>query len=196
MALKYYVANVKIGIKKMLYYVEADQYMSEPDLKNKLTSLATMNYIVESNEEDEYEDAIINIEFDEIEEERFMAETVFSNYGHLRTELSCTMLTNPSDIIFSFIRYFPQDIGDQPYGLLVDANCDQEPDVTYLGVVDGKSKSYQDVVMDGQRDCLMQLRRYFTIDGTTMRRGVLVIAVSPPDEFEEMVQERELSLAN
>lgn len=196
MALKYYIANVKIGARKMLYYIEADQYMSEPDLKNKLTSLATMNYITESLEEDDYEDAVINIDIDSMEENRFMEETLFSNYGHLRTELSCTMLTNPSDIIFSFIRYFPRDISGESYGLLVDANCDQEVDVTYLGVVDNDKKSYQDVVMDGQKDCLMQLRRYFTIDGTTMRRGVLVIAVSPPDEFEEMVQERELSLAN
>lgn len=196
MALKYYIANVKIGTRKMLYYIEADQYMSEPDLKNKLTSLATMNYITESLEEDDYEDAVINIDIDSMEGSRFMEETLFSNYGHLRTELSCTMLTNPSDIIFSFIRYFPRDISGESYGLLVDANCDQEVDVTYLGVVDNDKKSYQDVVMDGQKDCLMQLRRYFSVDGTTMRRGVLVIAVSPPDEFEEMVQERELSLAN
>lgn len=195
MALKFYSATVKIGRKKFMFYVEADQYMSEPDLKDKLTSLATMDFLVESSDEDEYEDITVNVSLEAMEESRFIEETVFSNYGNLRTELSCTMLTNPSDIIYSFIRYFAADIGDEPYGLLVDASCDQEADVSYLGIANHDGKSYQDIVMEGQRDCLMQLRRYFSVDGTSLRRGILVIAAVPPNEYDEMCQERELAVA-
>ena len=195
MALKFYAATVKIGRKKFMFYVEADQYMSEPDLKDKLTALATMDFITESSDDDEYEDVTVDIDMEAIEENKFIEETVFSNYGHLRTELSCTMLTNPSDIIYSFIRYFAADISDEPYGLLVDASCDQDADVSYLGIANYDGKSYQDIVMEGQKDCLMQLRRYFSVDGTTMRRGVLVVAAVPPNEYDEMCQERELALA-
>ena len=195
MALKFYGATVKIGRKKFMFYVEADQYMSEPDLKDKLTALATMDFITESSDDDEYEDVAVDIDMEAIEESKFIEETVFSNYGHLRTELSCTMLTNPSDIIYSFIRYFAADISDEPYGLLVDASCDQDADVSYLGIANYDGKSYQDIVMEGQKDCLMQLRRYFSVDGTTMRRGILVIAAVPPNEYDEMCQERELALA-
>lgn len=195
MALKFYTATVKIGRKKFMFYVEADQYMSEPDIKDKLTSLATMDFLVESSDEDEYEDISVDVSLDSMEESQFIDKTVFSNYGHLRTELSCTMLTNPSDIIYSFIRYFAADISDEPYGLLVDASCDQDADVSYLGIANYDGKSYQDIVMEGQRDCLMQLRRYFSADGTSLRRGILAIAVVPPNEFEEMCQERELAVA-
>lgn len=195
MALKFYAATVKIGRKKFMFYVEADQYMSEPDIKDKLTSLATMDFLVESSDEDEYEDISVDVSLDSMEESQFIDKTVFSNYGHLRTELSCTMLTNPSDIIYSFIRYFAADISDEPYGLLVDASCDQDADVSYLGIANHDGKSYQDIVMEGQRDCLMQLRRYFSADGTSLRRGILAIAVVPPNEFEEMCQERELAVA-
>lgn len=195
MALKFYTATVKIGRKKFMFYVEADQYMSEPDLKDKLTALATMDFLTESSDDDEYEDVTVDIDMEPMEESEFIEGTVFSNYGHLRTELSCTMLTNPSDIIYSFIRYFAADISDEPYGLLVDASCDQDADVSYLGIANHDGKSYQDIVMEGQKDCLMQLRRYFSVDGTTMRRGILVIAAVPPNEYDEMCQERELALA-
>lgn len=124
MALKFYAATVKIGRKKFMFYVEADQYMSEPDLKDKLTALATMDFLVESSDDEEYEDTTVDVGLEPMEESEFIEETVFSNFGHLRTELSCTMLTNPSDIIYSFIRYFAADISDEPYGLLVDASCD------------------------------------------------------------------------
>ena len=103
MALKFYSATVKIGHKKFMFYVEADQYMSEPDLKDKLTSLASMDFLVESSDEDEYEDVSVDVSLDAMKENVFIEETVLSNYGHLRTELSCTMLTNPSDIIYNFI---------------------------------------------------------------------------------------------
>lgn len=196
MALRYFMAVVTIGRKKLNYYVEADQLMSEPDIKDKLTHLASMDFLVETKEEDyEYEELDVDISMEEIDADKFLFEHTLPNTSRLRTELCCCMLTDPSDVIYSFIRIFNSDLNDAPYGLLVTASCDQDADINYIGVVNQEGKSYQDIVQEGQKDCMMQLRRYFTVDGVSLRRGILLVAVVPPDEYEEIRQERELTLA-
>ena len=196
MALRYFLATVTIGRKKLNYYVEADQLMSEPDIKDKLSHLASMDFLVETDEEDyEYEELSVDISLEEIDHDKFLFDHTLPNTKRLRTELCCSMLTDPSDVIYSFIRIFNSDLDDSPYGLLVTASCNQDADINYIGVVNQDGKSYQDIVQEGQRDCMMQLRRYFTVDGVSLRRGVLLVAVVPPDEYEEIRQERELALA-
>lgn len=196
MALKYYRAQVKIGSVRLNYYVEADRLMSEPDLKDKLTSLASVDFIheMENVEYDEYEEISVDIDMTPIDSDEFMSGTL-TDYSHIRNELCVTMLTDSTNIIYSFLRVMNREVDEEEYGILVSASCYPDNDVDYIGVVNHDGISYQGVVDTGQVDCLRQLKRYFSADGTSLRRAIMVIAYLPPEEYEEMRQERELSLA-
>lgn len=194
MSLTYRRARATYGRFFFDYYVEADALMSEPDIKDKLTSLVTMDIIKECDFSEIDEDDELKIEFEDIEEDVFFEETLCREYGTLRQELTVSMLMDPTDIIYSFIRVSKKPMSDE-YALLVAAECDQESDVNYIGIVSDNKTTYQEVVKEGQKDCLMQLKRYFSMDGTSLRRGLLVVAVIPPDEYEDMRKERELALA-
>lgn len=194
MSLVYRKARAKYGRFFFDYYVEADALMSEPDLKDKLASLVTMDIIKECDFSDINEEDELDIEFEDINEDVFFEETLCREYGTLRQELTVSMLLDPTDIIYSFIRVSKKPMSDK-YALLVAAQCDQESDVDYIGVVGADGATYQEVVKEGQKDCLMQLKRYFSMDGVSLRRGLLAVAVIPPDEYEDMRKERELALA-
>lgn len=194
MSLVYRKARAKYGRFFFDYYVEADALMSEPDLKDKLASLVTMDIIKECDFSDINEEDELDIEFEDIDEDVFFEETLCREYGTLRQELTVSMLLDPTDIIYSFIRVSKKPMSDK-YALLVAAQCDQESDVDYIGVVGADGATYQEVVKEGQKDCLIQLKRYFSMDGVSLRRGLLAVAVIPPDEYEDMRKERELALA-
>lgn len=194
MSLIYRRARAKYGRFFFDYYVEADALMSEPDLKDKLASLVTMDIIKECDFSDINEEDELDIEFEDIDEDVFFEETLCREYGTLRQELTVSMLLDPTDIIYSFIRVSKKPMSDK-YALLVAAQCDQESDVDYIGVVGADGATYQEVVKEGQKDCLMQLKRYFSMDGVSLRRGLLAVAIIPPDEYEDMRKERELALA-
>lgn len=194
MSLVYRKARAKYGRFFFDYYVEADALMSEPDLKDKLASLVTMDIIKECDFSDINEEDELDIEFEDINEDLFFEETLCREYGTLRQELTVSMLLDPTDIIYSFIRVSKKPMSDK-YALLVAAQCDQESDVDYIGVVGADGATYQEVVKEGQKDCLMQLKRYFSMDGVSLRRVLLAVAVIPPDEYEDMRKERELALA-
>lgn len=196
MALKYYRAKVSVGSVRLNYYIEADRLMSEPDLKEKLTSLASVDFIheMENMDCDEYEDVFVDINLIPIDSDEFMSGTL-TDYSHIRNELCVTMLTDSTNIIYSFLRVMDREVDEEEYGLLISASCYPDNDVDYIGVVNHDGISYQGVVDAGQMDCLRQLKRYFQADGTSLRRAMMVIAYLPPEEYEEMRQERELSLA-
>lgn len=196
MALKYYRAKVSVGSVRLNYYIEADRLMSEPDLKEKLTSLASVDFIheMENMDYDEYEDVFVDINLIPIDSDEFMSGTL-TDYSHIRNELCVTMLTDSTNIIYSFLRVMDREVDEEEYGLLISASCYPDNDVDYIGVVNHDGISYQGVVDAGQMDCLRQLKRHFQADGTSLRRAMMVIAYLPPEEYEEMRQERELSLA-
>lgn len=189
---KFYKSISTIDAYKLTHYIEMDSLVSEPEIKEVLSSLVTMHFLQEYNGE-VYGEMELEIELESIEEDEYLNSVVFSNYNRVRPELTVSMLSNPNDIIYNIVRLYPHDIEEQRYGVLMQAEAGQDAAVTHLEIISPENPREKAITV-GQRDCLAQLKKYFQITGTQLRRGIFVIAETSNEEYDEMVQERELIL--
>lgn len=166
------------------YYVEADNLISQEEMRDYIAQVATVDVIYMDDEIEEFE-VCDPIELTEAE--------VFDIIGNVRvrSKLLIAALNNLDNVVLGIYHREKDYTPDSSEYFIFSAAAGQEADVTSIGKTD-REHSREEVIHDGWIDCISQLKRYWQIPGVIIATGIFTIQTISEDEYNMEVSEREL----
>lgn len=168
-----------------IYWVEADPLISESEMVEYVTSVATANYLAAEPKE------IIgfNVTPNQIDMDEYLVSVC--DYQHVRPALIITSLNNIGNTIIAINASYKEDVSEEPEYFIFSGAAGQDSDVTAIGKTD-KNLPREQVIQDGYNDILYQLKKYFQVSGVIMASGLFIIQSISPEEYSLEYCEREL----
>lgn len=169
------------------YYVEADNLISDSELRDYIAQVATVDLLYSEDEEAEELDVLDPKELTEGDIIEIISDIC------VRPKLIISALNNLDNVVLGiYHREKDYSIG-KPEFFVFSAAAGQEADVTAIGKTD-KEHSKENVVHEGWLDCIKQLKRYWQIPGVVIATGLFTIQTTSEEEYELERSERELVL--
>lgn len=169
------------------YYVEADNLISQEEMRDYIAQVATVDVIYMDDEIEEFE-VCDPIELTDAD--------MFNIIGdvRVRSKLLIAALNDLNNVVLGIYHLEKDYISGKPEFFIFSAAAGQEADVTAIGKTD-KEHSRESVINDGWTDCISQLKRYWQIPGVIIATGLFTIETISEDEYSLERSERELVLA-
>jgi hypothetical protein len=168
------------------YYVEADDLISQEEMRDYIAQVATVDVIYRNDEIEEFEvcDPI------ELTEENIF--DIISNV-RVRSKLLIAALNNLDNVVLGIYHKEPSYEPDKSEFFIFSAAAGQDADVTAIGKTDDEH-SREEVIHSGWLDCISQLKRYWQVPGVVIATGLFTIQTTSEDEYELERSEREVIL--
>ena len=167
-----------------IYYVEADNLISQEEMRDYVAQVATVDVIYMDDEIEELE-VCDPIELTEAQ--------VFDIIGNVRvrSKLLIAALNNLDNVVLGIYHKEPNYEPDKSEFFIFSAAAGQDADVTAIGKTDDEH-SREEVIHDGWLDCVSQLKRYWQIPGVVIATGLFTIQTTSEEEYELERSEREI----
>lgn len=168
------------------YYVEADNLISQEEMRDYVVQVATVDVIYMDDEIEEFE-VCDPIELTDAD--------MFNIIGdvRVRSKLLIAALNNLDNVVLGIYHLEKDYVSGKPEFFIFSAAAGQEADVTAIGKTD-KDNSREQVILDGWFDCISQLKRYWQIPGVVIATGLFTIQTTSEGEYELERSEREVVL--
>ena len=168
------------------YYVEADNLISQEEMRDYIAQVATIDVIYMDDEIEEFEVC------DPIE---LTNADMFSIIGDIRvrSKLLIAALNNLDNVVLGIYHFEKDYVSDKPEFFIFSAAAGQDADVTAIGKTD-ENTTREQAVHNGWFDCISQLKRYWQIPGVVIATGLFTIQTVSEEEYEMERAERELVL--
>lgn len=101
-------------------------------------------------------------------------------------------MCHPQVAFMNVYQLYPRVMLDEPCCYLFEADCGQETEVDFIGVVD-KDHPQNEVFDTAWDDIIYQLKRYCKLGGWNLMGGLFHVSQLTPEDYEEMRKEREFS---
>ena len=166
------------------YYVEADNLISQEEMRGYIAQVATVDVIYMDDEIEEFE-VCDPVELTEAQ--------VFDIIGNVRvrSKLLIAALNNLDNVVLGIYHKEPNYEPDESEFFIFSAAAGQDADVTAIGKTDDEH-SREEVIHDGWLDCISQLKRYWQIPGVVIATGLFTIQTTSEEEYELERSEREI----
>lgn len=168
------------------YYVEADNLISQEEMRDYIAQVATVDVIYMDDEIEEFE-VCDPIELTDAD--------MFNIIGdvRVRSKLLIAALNDLNNVVLGIYHLEKDYVSGKPEFFIFSAAAGQEADVTAIGKTD-KEHSRESVINSGWTDCISQLKRYWQIPGVIIATGLFTIETTSEEEYEMERAERELVL--
>ena len=169
-----------------IYYVEADNLISQEEMRDYIAQVATVDVIYMDDEIEELE-VCDPIELTKAE--------VFDIIGDIRvrSKLLIAALNNLSNIVLGIYHLEKNyDPGKSEF-FIFSAVGGQDADVTAIAKTD-ENTTREQAIHNGWLDCISQLKRYWQVPGVVIATGLFIIQSTSEEEYEMERAERELVL--
>ena len=169
-----------------IYYVEADNLISQEEMRDYVAQVATVDVICMDDEIEELE-VCDPIELTEAQ--------VFDIIGNVRvrSKLLIAALNNLDNVVLGIYHKEPNYEPNKSEFFIFSAAAGQDADVTAIGKTDDEH-SREEIIHSGWLDCVSQLKRYWQIPGVVIATGLFTIQTTSEEEYEMERAERELVL--
>lgn len=166
------------------YYVEADNLISQEEMRDYIAQVATVDVIYRDDEIEEFE-VCDPIELTEA--------NIFDIIGNVRVraKLLITALNNLDNVVLGIYHFEKDYVSGKSEYFIFSAAAGQDSDITAIGQTDEETTKEQ-CIQQGWNDCIYQLKKYFQVPGVIIATGVFTIQRIPKDEYEIERSEREL----
>lgn len=189
--MKYYkiVITIDRTESKFVYYAKTNSLIPLNEFKSYFTHILAMDFqeIKDLDEEDTFSSS-----FTEIKEEEFFDEC-FIDYEHARPIYKLMSLVDISNVYIVVYRSFSKRIDETPEYFLVEGIVDGE-DISVTSIGNTINSSREEVIENCHKDICQQLRRYFTVSGVDLLRGVMQIFSIGPEQYSVEYEDRQLVL--
>lgn len=169
-----------------IYYVEADNLISQEEMRDYIAQVATVDVIYMDDKIEKFEVC------DPREIDKDDALSILTDIS-VRAKLLISSLNNIHNTVLGIYHKEKNYDFDKPEFFIFSAAAGQEADVTAIGKTD-KDNSREQVILDGWFDCISQLKRYWQIPGVVIATGLFTIQTTSEDEYELERSEREVVL--
>lgn len=168
------------------YYIEADNLISQEEMRDYIAQVATVDVIYMDSEIEEFE-VLDPIELTNAD--------MFSIIGdvRVRSKLLIAALNNLNNVVLGIYHLEKDYISGKPEFFIFSAAAGQEADVTAIGKID-EDTTREQVIHNGWIDCVSQLKRYWQVPGVVIATGLFTIQTTSEEEYEMERAERELVL--
>ena len=169
------------------YYVEADNLISQEEMRDYVAKVATIDILLLEDEEVE--------EFEVLDPRELTREEIVDIISdvRVRSKLAISALNDIDNIVLGIYHREKNYNPDGSEFFIFSAAAGQEADVTSIGKTDAEH-SREQVIHDGWFDCIAQLKRYWQIPGVVIATGLFTIQTTCEEEYELERSERELVL--
>lgn len=184
--MRYFKVEVKAEGYSDTYYAEADNLISDNELRDYIAQVATVDVIYQDDTTEEFEvlDPI------ELTEEDMLDIIVDIR---VRSKLLITALNDIDNTVLGVYHLEENYSSDDSEFFIFSATAGQDADVTAIGKTDSEH-SRENIIRAGWFDCISQLKRYWQTPGIVIATGMLIIQTIPEEEYEMERAERELVL--
>lgn len=168
------------------YYVEADNLISQEEMRDYIAQVATVDVIYMDDEIEEFE-VCDPIELTEAQ--------VFDIIGNVRvrSKLLIAALNNLDNIVLGIYHFEKDYVSGKPEFFIFSAAAGQDADVTAIAKTD-ENVTREQAIHNGWVDCISQLKRYWQVPGVVIATGLFTIQSTSEEEYEMERAERELVL--
>ena len=168
------------------YYVEADNLISQEEMRDYIAQIATIDVIYRDDEIEEFEvcDPI------ELTEDTIM--DIISDI-RVRSKLLITALNNLDNVVLGVYHLEKDYVSSKPECFIFSAAAGQDADVTAIAKTD-ENTTREQAIHNGWFDCISQLKRYWQVPGVVIATGLFTIQTTSEEEYEMERAERELVL--
>lgn len=166
------------------YYVEADNLISQEEMRDYIAQIAMTDIIYR---EDEVE------EFEVLDPKELTENDIFYIISDIRvrSKLLISALNDIDNIVLGIYHKEKNYDPDKSEFFIFSAAAGQDADVTAIGKTDD-SHSREDVIHEGWFDCISQLKRYWQIPGVVIATGLFTTQTTSEEEYELERAEREV----
>lgn len=168
------------------YYVEADNLISQEEMRDYIAQVATVDVIYMDSEIEEF-DVLDPIELTDAD--------MFSIIGNVRvrSKLLIAALNDLNNVVLGIYHLEKDYVSGKSEFFIFSAAAGQEADVTAIGKTD-EDITREQVIHNGWVDCVSQLKRYWQVPGVVIATGLFTIQTTSEEEYEMERAERELVL--
>ena len=168
------------------YYVEADNLISQEEMRDYIAQVATIDVIYRDDEIEELEVC------DPIE---LTEEQIFDIIGNVcvLSNLLIAALNNLNNIVLGIYHFEKDYVSGKPEFFIFSAEAGQDADVTAIAKTD-ENTTREQAIHNGWFDCISQLKRYWQVPGVVIATGLFTIQSTSEEEYEMERAERELVL--
>ena len=184
--MRYFKVEVKAEGYNDTYYAEADNLISDNELRDYIAQVTTVDAIYQDDAIEEFE-VLDPIELTEMDMFSIIADV------RVRSKLLITALNDIDNIVLGVYHFEENYSSDDSEFFIFSATAGQDADVTAIGKTDGEN-SREKVLRNGWFDCISQLKRYWQTPGVVIATGMLIIQTISEEEYEMERSERELVL--
>ena len=169
-----------------IYYVEADNLISQEEMRDYIAQVATVDVIYMDDEIEELE-VCDPIELTKAE--------LFDIIGdvRVRSKLLIAALNNLSNIVLGIYHLEKDYVSGKSEFFIFSAAGGQDADVTAIAKTD-ENTTREQAIHNGWLDCISQLKRYWQVPGVVIATGLFIIQSTSEEEYEMERAERELVL--
>ena len=169
------------------YYIEADNLISQEEMRDYVAKVAVVDAVLSCDEEIEELEVLDPKELTKADILDIIADI------HVRAKLIIAALNNLDNVVLGIYHREKDYSVDKSEFFIFSAAAGQEADVTSIGKTD-MNHSREQVIHDGWFDCIAQLKRYWQIPGVVIATGLFTIQTTSEEEYELERSERELIL--
>lgn len=167
-----------------IYYVEADNLISQEEMRDYIAQVATVDVIYMDSEIEEF-DILDPIELTDAD--------MFSIIGDIRvrSKLLIAALNDFNNVVLGIYHLEKDYVSGKSEFFIFSAAAGQEADVTAIGKTD-EDTTREQVIHNGWVDCISQLKRYWQVPGVVIATGLFTIQTTSEEEYEMERVEREV----
>ena len=169
------------------YYVEADNLISQEEMRDYVAKVAVVDVLLSDDDETE--------ELEVLDPKELTKEDILNIVADIRVraKLIIAALNNLDNVVLGIYHREKDYSVDKSEFFIFSAAAGQDADVTSIGKTDAE-RSREQVIHDGWFDCIAQLKRYWQIPGVVIATGLFTIQTTCEEEYELERSERELVL--
>lgn len=166
------------------YYVEADNLISQEEMRDYVAQVATVDVVYMDDEIEEFE-VCDPIELTDVD--------MFNIIGdvRVRSKLVIAALNNLSNVVLGIYHLEKDYVSGKPEFFIFSAAAGQDADVTAIAKTD-ENTTREQAIHDGWFDCISQLKRYWQVPGVVIATGLFTIQTTSEEEYEMERAEREV----
>ena len=168
------------------YYIEADNLISQEEMRDYIAQVATVDVIYMDSEIEEFE-VLDPIELTNAD--------MFSIIGdvRVRSKLLIAALNDFNNVVLGIYHLEKDYVSGKPEFFIFSAAAGQDADVTAIAKTD-ENTTREQAIHNGWIDCVSQLKRYWQVPGVVIATGLFTIQATSEEEYEMERAERELVL--
>lgn len=169
------------------YYVEADNLVSQEELREYVAQVAAIDFVYSEDDSDEIE-IYDPKELDENDMWNIISDV------KVRPKLIITALNDITNVVLGIYHREKDYTPKTQEFFIFSAAAGQDADVTSIGCTSNE-QSREEIVQEGWLDCIQQLKRYWQVPGVVVATGLFTISSISSEEYEVEYAERSVVLA-